>query len=68
MAAEVFFIKRTHPDNGSVGWIGPIKGHQRAEIERNSWAECGWTAEIHEMTSDIYDVVLAWKRAKRTHN
>lgn len=65
MAAEVFFIKRTNPDDSSVGWVGPIKGHQKAQIERDSWAGCGWGAEIHEMTPDLYGVVLAWKRAKR---
>jgi len=64
--AEKFYVKRTDPDNGSTGWIGPIKGHQRAEIERKSWAECGWTAEIHEATPELHSVVLAWKRARRT--
>jgi len=65
MATEVFFIERTNPDDWSTGWVGPIKGHQKAQIECDGWAACGWTAEIHEMTPELYKVVLAWKRAKR---
>jgi len=65
MAAEVFFVKRTNPDDWSTGWIGPIKGHQRAQIARDAWADSGWITSIHEMTSELYKVVLAWKRAKR---
>src|SRR5664280_250449 len=65
MASEKFYVKTTHPVNGSPGWIGPIIGHQQAQNKRNAWVGCGWGAVVHEATPEVRAEVRAWQLTRR---